>query len=37
MQITAAEKGFVPHGSMQELFKELKMDEESIIETVKNL
>ncbi|MBE6730233.1 MAG: 1-deoxy-D-xylulose-5-phosphate synthase [Ruminococcaceae bacterium] len=37
MHITAAEKGFVPHGSMQELLKELKMDEESIIETVKNL
>ena len=37
MKITAAEKGFVPHGGMQELLKELKMDVEGIKETIRNL
>ena len=37
MKITAAEKGFVPHGNMQQLLKELKMDKDSIKETLKSL
>lgn len=37
MKIIAAEKGFVTHGGMNELLKELKMDADSIADAVKNL